>query len=68
MGAGARVRVERDLREPEHGLLLPAKGGHLEVLRWLREHGCPWDHETRRRAAARGQLEVMRWLDEQGAP
>ena len=28
-----------------------AKGGHLEVLKWLRENGCPWDEETCRYAA-----------------
>jgi hypothetical protein len=20
-----------------------AKGGHLEVLKWARENGCPWE-------------------------
>jgi hypothetical protein len=23
-----------------------AEGGHLEVLKWLRENGCPWDEKT----------------------
>ena len=26
--------------------------GPIEVLRWLRENGCPWYAETRDRAAA----------------
>ena len=23
-----------------------AEGGHLEVLKWARENGCPWDEYT----------------------
>ena len=23
-----------------------AKNGHLECLKYAREHGCPWDEET----------------------
>jgi hypothetical protein len=23
-----------------------AEGGHLDVLKWARENGCPWDEET----------------------
>ena len=26
--------------------------GHVEVLRWARENGCPWDARTREWAAA----------------
>ena len=26
--------------------------GHVEVLRWARENGCPWDAWTRHEAAA----------------
>jgi len=25
---------------------IAAEGGHLEVLRWAREYGCPWDTRT----------------------
>ena len=28
-----------------------ALGGHLEVLKWARENGCPWDEKTRTIAA-----------------
>jgi len=31
------------------------------VLRWAREHGCPWDHETCSLAARGGQLKVLQW-------
>jgi hypothetical protein len=40
------------------------RGGHLEVLRWAREHGCPLDGESCASAALGGHLEVLRWLRE----
>ena len=45
-----------------------AKGGHLEVLKWLRENGCPWDSCTCYSAAKGGHLEVLKWLRENGCP
>src|SRR5574341_1156984 len=32
-------------------------GGHMDVLRWAREHGCAWDSWTRCEAARRGYRE-----------
>jgi hypothetical protein len=43
-------------------------GGHLEVLRWAREHGCGWDEWTCARAAADGHLEVLKWAREHHCP
>ena len=37
-----------------------AWGGHLEVLKWAREHGCPWDEEECGAAAAGGHQAMMR--------
>jgi hypothetical protein len=45
-----------------------AEYGHLEVQQWARQHDCPWDFQTRRRAEESGHQEVFRWLDEHGAP
>ena len=42
--------------------------GHLEVLKWARENGCPWDEETCWKAAERGHLEVLQWARENGCP
>ena len=40
-----------------------AKGGHLEVLQWARENGCPWNIEAVRANATNGRhLEVLEWL------
>jgi len=45
-----------------------AEGGHLEVLRWAREQGCPWDEWTCARAAEGGHLEVLKWAREHHCP
>ena len=45
-----------------------ARGGHLEVLKWLRENGCPWDAQTCAAAAEGGHLDVLKWLRNQGCP
>ena len=38
---------------------MAAAGGHLEVLQWARENGCPWNERTCTYAASGGQLEVL---------
>ena len=45
-----------------------AAGGGLEVLRWARQNGCPWDEFVSGAAAKRGRLEVLRWAHENGCP
>jgi len=45
-----------------------AAAGNLEVLEWLREHGCPWDVHTCSIAAYKGRLAALRWLREHGCP
>ena len=44
------------------------KGGHLEVLKWLRANGCPWDKWTCAWAAGGGHLEVLQWAISNGCP
>ena len=39
--------------------------GHLEVLRWLRSEGCPWDERTWEYAA---DSTTREWLKENGYP
>jgi hypothetical protein len=41
---------------------LAACGGNLEVLKWLRRTGCPWDQWACYFAARGGHLEVLTWL------
>ena len=45
-----------------------AEGGHLEVLKWLRAEGCPWDEDACTEAAWYGRLEVLKWLRDNGCP
>jgi hypothetical protein len=40
----------------------------LDVLRWARQHDCPWDESTSEYAADHDELEVLRWLIEHGCP
>ena len=47
---------------------MAARGGHLEVLQWAREHGCPWHKGTTYAAAFWGHLEVLQWVREHGCP
>ena len=39
MDAGAWVPLERE------ACAIAAARGHLEVLKWAREHQCPWDED-----------------------
>jgi hypothetical protein len=44
-----------------------AAGVHLETLRWLHEHGCPWATDQIILAAAHGgSIAVMQYLQQQG--
>jgi len=38
------------------------------VLKWAREHGCPWNEGTCARAARGGHLNVLRWAWEHDRP
>ena len=39
-----------------------ARGGHLELLAWLRSRNCPWDHLTPQAASLRKNVPLLRWL------
>ena len=45
-----------------------AKGGHLDILKWLRREGCPWDARACAGAASGGHLDVLKWLRSEGCP
>lgn len=41
-----------------------AEGGHLEILKWLKSHGCYFDCCIYAYAARSGNLEMVKWLKE----
>ena len=48
---------------------MAAANGHLEILKWARANGCPWDEWT----CIAGQLkmtdlEILKWARANGAP
>ena len=45
-----------------------ARGGHLDVLVWLRQHQCPWNKYTIDAAARSGHHAVVEWARENGCP
>ena len=63
-------RVRTGARGTRGRATAAAKGGHLEVLQWARQNGCPWDSDTCAgdAAAKRGDLEVLQWLRQNGCP
>ena len=41
----------------------------MEVLKWRRSEGCPWDAQSIcTEAALGGHLEVLKWLRSEGCP
>ena len=48
-------------------IALAAKGGHLTVLKLLRENGATFDEWSCSSAAAAGQLDALKWLRANGA-
>ncbi len=38
----------------------------MEILRWARMNGCPWNAMASAYAAAGGHLEVLRWMRANG--
>tara|TARA_B110000503_G_C7168829_1_gene423282 strand:- start:4505 stop:5293 length:789 start_codon:yes stop_codon:yes gene_type:complete len=45
-----------------------AKEGQLEVLKWLRENGCPRNERTFANATLYGHLKVLKWARANGCP
>ena len=52
----------------EQTCIFTGLGGHLNVLVWLRDGGCPWDKRTCEAAASGGHLDMLKYLHERGCP
>ena len=49
--------------------MMAAESGHMDVLKWAREKGCPWDpEEICALAAGYGRLDMLKWARENGCP
>ena len=52
-----------------NGVMFEAAGsGNLELVQWLRAHGCDWCDHACGEAAEGGHLEVLKWLRANGCP
>jgi hypothetical protein len=40
----------------------------LDILIWLKKHGCPWDSSAYSEAVERGRLDILKWLKAEGCP
>ena len=47
---------------------LAAETGHLEILKLLRFHGCPWNEHTPANAARKGHLHILQYAHAHGCP
>ena len=45
-----------------------ASFGHLEVVKWLRANGCPWDEDACRRAAEHKHWDTLQYLVDNKCP
>ena len=47
-------------------LISAVRGGHYDIIRWLRTKGCPWDNGACCAAVECGRFDVLKWLRENG--
>ena len=52
----------------EDGCRMAATHGHLAVLTYLHDHGCPWGPSTMCGAAQHGYLDIVKYLNVSGCP
>jgi len=69
----ARIVVEYALKKKIVALdsslcAAAACGGHINLLKWLRDQGCPWDESTILVAFERNRLDVLEWSLRNGCP
>ena len=54
--------LSKETRELAHRFCeLAARHGYLNLIKWARTNGCPWDVYTCSYAADGGHLEVLKW-------
>jgi hypothetical protein len=63
-----RDRIASGRFNPADLCIYAARNGYLEVLKWARANGCPWNEDTCAQAAWGGHLEVLQWARANGCP
>lgn len=43
-----------------------ARGGHIDIINWAKEHGAHWEVDIFHEAARGGHIEVLMMFQEQG--
>ena len=54
--------VEQSVRNRTRYMSWLVANGYLELMKWARANGCPWEKYTCTAAARRGNLEMLKWL------
>lgn len=52
----------------DHLMAYAALGGHIAMMAFLREHGCPWNSWVTEFAARANHLAALQWLHAHGCP
>ena len=52
----------------EYACEYAAREGHLDVLKYLHEHDCPWDWRACRIAHRNNEIDCLNYLIEQKCP
>jgi hypothetical protein len=68
LDAIVRMMASPDFEWDDETTAFAAEYGHLEVLKFAYEHGCPWVIHTCSSAAFRGKLDCLKFAYEHGAP
>ena len=55
-------------RQARYYCNLAAEVGYLDLIKWARTYGCPWNEGTCHKAARYGHLEVLQWARANGCP
>jgi hypothetical protein len=48
------------------GVQAAAERGDLKILRWARDHGCPWDERLVEKALEAGRTHIAQWAVDNG--
>ena len=60
--------LEKEVELDSEVFSFACAGGNLEIMKWLRSEGCPWNASACNGAAWGGHLEILKWLRSKGCP